>query len=74
MAAGFNAEGGSQSFRFVTRASESSLGDHLALRWGTTKPRTGFFLRAESFYNVVSPNMIEFTHRTRVCAAQEAGR
>ena len=54
MAAGFNAEGGSQSFRFVTRASESSLGDHLALRWGTMKPRTGFFLRAESFYNVAT--------------------
>ena len=26
VAAGFNAEGGSQSFRFATRASESSLG------------------------------------------------
>jgi len=23
---------------------------------------------------LVSPNMIKFTHRTRVCAAQEAGR
>jgi predicted ATPase len=50
MAAGFNAEDGSQSFRFLTRASESTLGDHLALCWGTTKPRTGFFLRVESFY------------------------
>ncbi|MPZ85243.1 MAG: AAA family ATPase [Actinophytocola sp.] len=54
VAAGFNAEGGSQSFRFATRASESSLGDHLILRWGTRKPRTGFFLRAESFYNVAT--------------------
>lgn len=54
VAAGFNAEGGSQSFRFATRATESSLGDHLMLRWGTTKPRTGFFLRAESFYNVAT--------------------
>lgn len=53
VAAGFNAEGGSQSFRFATRATESSLGDHLVLRWGR-KPRTGFFLRAESFYNVAS--------------------
>lgn len=54
VAAGFNAEGGTQSFRFATRPSESSLGDHLILRWGTRKPRTGFFLRAESFYNVAT--------------------
>lgn len=54
VAAGFNAEGGSQSFRFATRATESSLGDHLILRWGVRKPKTGFFLRAESFYNVAT--------------------
>lgn len=53
VAAGFNAEGGSQSFRFATRATESSLADHLVLRWAR-KPRTGFFLRAESFYNVAT--------------------
>jgi predicted ATPase len=53
VAAGFNAEGGSQSFRFATRATESGLGDHLVLRWGR-KPRTGYFLRAESFYNVAT--------------------
>lgn len=53
VAAGFNAEGGSQSFRFATRATESSLADHLVLRWAH-KPRTGFFLRAESFYNVAT--------------------
>lgn len=54
VAVGFNAEGGSRSFRFSTRASESSLGEHLILRWGTRKPRTGYFLRAESFYNVAT--------------------
>ena len=53
VAAGFNAEGGSQNFRFATRASESSLGDYLILTW-TRKPRTGFFLRAESYYNVAT--------------------
>ncbi|WP_156753248.1 AAA family ATPase [Actinokineospora pegani] len=61
VAAGFNPEGGSQSFRFATRASESSLGDHVVLRWGVRKPRTGFFLRAESFYNVATE--IERLHR-----------
>jgi len=54
VAAGFNPEGGSQNFRFATRATESSLGDQLVLTWGAAKPRTGFFLRAESYYNVAS--------------------
>jgi predicted ATPase len=54
VAAGFNPEGGSQDFRFATRATESSLGDCLTLTRGISKPRTGFFLRAESYYNVAS--------------------
>src|ERR1022692_5188990 len=54
VAAGLNAEGGSQNFRFVTRASESSLGNHLILTWSAAKPRTRFFLRAESYYNVAT--------------------
>ncbi|HEX4225441.1 MAG TPA: AAA family ATPase [Pseudonocardiaceae bacterium] len=54
VAAGFNAEGGSQNFRFATRSTESVLGDYLVLTWGHPKPRTGFFLRAESYYNVAS--------------------
>ncbi|MFC1418898.1 AAA family ATPase [Streptacidiphilus cavernicola] len=52
-AAGFNAEGGSRNFRFATRASESDLGDHLLLCWNR-RPRNGYFLRAESFYNVAT--------------------
>lgn len=54
VAAGINPEGGSQHFRFASRSSESSLGSHLVLRWGPRKPRTRFFLRAESYYNVAS--------------------
>lgn len=55
VACGFNAEGGSRSFRFATRATESSLSDHMVLRWGAAKPRTGYFFRAESFfYNVAT--------------------
>lgn len=53
VAAGFNPEGGSQNFHFATRASESSLGDYLVLSW-VRRPRAGFFLRAESYYNVAS--------------------
>ncbi len=53
VAVGFNPEGGSQNFRFSTRASQSTLGNHLVLT-RNGKPRTGFFLRAESYYNVAT--------------------
>jgi len=54
VAAGFNAEGGTKNFNFTTRRSESDL--HKALRIVRTprRPRDGFFLRAESFYNVAT--------------------
>lgn len=54
VAAGFNAEGGSRSFRFSTRSTESPLGQYLTLRRSPGRERTSFFLRAESFYNVAS--------------------
>lgn len=53
VASGFNAEGGSRNFRFVTRATHSELHEYLRLTRGLM-PKTGFFLRAESFYNVAS--------------------
>ncbi|VXB27825.1 AAA family ATPase [Massilia sp. 9I] len=49
---GFNAEGGSRNFHFATRASHSDLHEHLRYVRGIERPRDGFFLRAESFYNV----------------------
>jgi predicted ATPase len=54
VACGMNAEGGSQSYRFATRSSESPLAEHIQLRWGVRKPRSKFFLRAESYYNVAT--------------------
>lgn len=54
VAAGFNAEGGTTNFRFSTRASESSLHRALRLTRGVRRPKTGFFLRAESFFNVAT--------------------
>lgn len=54
VACGFNAEGGSINLRFSTRATHSDLNQHLVLTRNGTRPRTGFFLRAESFYNVIS--------------------
>ena len=51
---GFNAEGGSANFRFETRRSHSDLHRHLVLSRGIRKPKTGYFLRAESFFNVAT--------------------
>ncbi|WP_226353461.1 AAA family ATPase [Pseudonocardia sp. ICBG601] len=54
VALGLNAEGGSRSFRFATRASESDLGSHLRLARRPGRERSSFFLRAESYYNVAT--------------------
>jgi len=51
---GFNPEGGSKNFNFATRASHSPLHDYLRLVRSPKRPKDGFFLRAESFYNVAS--------------------
>lgn len=54
VAAGFNPEGGSMNFRFSTRSSESSLAGAIRLVRSVRRPRTGFFLRAESFFNLAT--------------------
>lgn len=54
VALGFNAEGGSRNVRFGTRTSHSELYRYLRLVRNAARPRDGFFLRAESFYNVAS--------------------
>ena len=51
---GFNPEGGSRNFMFATRPSESGLHEYLQLVRGFKRPADGFFLRAESFYNVAT--------------------
>ncbi|KND62466.1 ABC transporter, ATP-binding protein [Candidatus Burkholderia verschuerenii] len=51
---GFNAEGGSKNFRFGTRESHSQLHQYLRIAKGYKKPRDGYFLRAESFFNVAT--------------------
>lgn len=52
--AGFNPEGGSTNFNFATRSSESPLHGALTLVRTERRPKTGFFLRAESFFNVAT--------------------
>ena len=51
---GFNPEGGSVNFNFSTHQSHSGLWRSLRLTRGVKRPRDGFFLRAESFYNVAT--------------------
>ena len=51
---GFNAEGGTTNFHFSTRESHSNLHEYLRIAKDTKKPQTGFFLRAESFFNVAT--------------------
>lgn len=50
---GMNHEGGSRNYRFSTRPEEVPLAAHLVARWHR-RPRTDFFLRAESFHNAAT--------------------
>ena len=53
VAYGFNAEGGSRNFNFAGNQTHSELWEHLQIgKQGF--PKDGFFLRAESLYNVAS--------------------
>lgn len=54
VALGFNAEGGTKNFSFSTRASHSELHTCLRLVRSFRRPRDGYFLRAESFFNVAT--------------------
>ena len=54
LALGFNPEGGSKNFSFSTRDTHSGLHGYLTLHRGPYRPKDGFFLRAESFYNAAS--------------------
>ncbi len=53
VAAGFNPEGGTKNFNFQTAKAHSSLHECLTLM-KRSYPRDGFFLRAESFFNVAT--------------------
>lgn len=51
---GFNPEGGTVNFSFSTEDSHSQLHRYLRIQKGAGIRKDGFFLRAESFYNVAS--------------------
>ena len=50
----FNPEGGSRNFNFGTCQSHSELHDYLRIAKGYRRHRDGFFLRAESWFNVAT--------------------
>ena len=54
VAYGFNPEGGTKNYSFSTYDSHSDLYRALRLSKGVIKARWGYYLRAESFYNVAS--------------------
>lgn len=51
---GFNPEGGTKNFTFSTMNTHSELYKYFKLVKGVKRPEDGFFLRAESFYNVAT--------------------
>ncbi len=51
---GFNPEGGTKNFNFSSVETHSTLYKNLIVAKGVKRPKDGFFLRAESFYNVAS--------------------
>lgn len=54
IALGFNPEGGSKNYSFSSYDSHSDLYKSIKIIKGFTFPKWGYFLRAESFYNVAS--------------------
>lgn len=54
IASGFNPEGGTKNYSFSTYDSHSELYDAIRVVRGSRKAHWGYFLRAESFYNVAT--------------------
>lgn len=63
VAYGLNPEGGSKNFQFSTSNTHSSLYESIRLVKGIRLPKTSYFLRSESFYNVAS-NIEELDENT----------
>lgn len=57
VAYGFNPEGGTRNYSFSTYDSHSELYDAIRIARGFQRAGAGYFLRAESFYNVATKEM-----------------
>ena len=54
---GFNPEGGTKNYSFSTYDSHSELCNAIRIEKGIRRAKGGYFLRAESFYNVATKEM-----------------
>ena len=54
---GFNPEGGTKNYNFSTYDSHSELCNAMRIEKGIRRAKGGYFLRAESFYNVATKEM-----------------
>lgn len=54
LALGFSPEGGTKNFQLATTTSTSELHRFIRLVRGYRRPKDGYFLRAESFFNVAT--------------------
>ncbi len=61
VAYGFNPEGGTKNYCFSTYDSHSELCDSIRLIRGYNRAEWGYFLRAESFYNVATAEEEEYS-------------
>ena len=61
IASGFNPEGGTRNYHFSTDDSHSELCGAIRLTRSVRRPTWGYFLRAESFYNVATKEE-EYSH------------
>jgi predicted ATPase len=70
VAYGFNPEGGTRNYNFSTYDSHSELHEAIRLSRGPKRSSYGYFLRAESFYNVATMEE-EYTRRDPKAVSRE---
>lgn len=75
VAYGFNPEGGTKNYSFSTYDSHSQLYEAIRISRGFRKAKWGYFLRAESFYNVATKEeeYADFEHPSEKYHARSHG-
>lgn len=66
VAYGFNAEGGTQNYRFSTYQDVAELEEAIRLVKGYRKRNSGYFFRAESFFNVATVTNLQYNDDGRL--------
>ena len=66
VAYGFNAEGGTQNYPFSTYQDVSELEEAIRLVKGYRKRNSGYFFRAESFFNVATVTNLQYNDDGRL--------